>query len=80
MKTRLINVGEVEDIEVLDPENMEDIRRLTSDRRDLFHLASRGFDQCRRSYLMRVIKRGESERFVRDAARDYHYHRGTRLQ
>ena len=80
MKTRTITVGDIKDVEVPDPESILDLRKMVSDRRDILYLARRGFDQVRRTHLLRLAKQGKSERFVRDAARDYHYHRGTRAQ
>ncbi len=78
MKTRVINVFDVKDVKVPDPVSMTELRELVSDQEDLFYLAHRGFDQVRRTHLTALRKRGMSTKFVRDAARAYHYHRQSR--
>ncbi len=78
MKTRLVTVGGVV-VKIPAPENMEELRELVQDDRDMFFLAHRGYEQFIRTYLFnRLRKSGDNQAELQRRAKHHVYHRQAR--
>ncbi len=75
MRMQLINVLDVKDVRVPVCESMKELKAFVGDDLDIFYLASRGFDQMRRTRLARLRKDGTSKKDIHRMARFYQYNR-----
>lgn len=72
MKKGKIMVGNVS-LNVPIPENMADLLTLVGSEDDLFYLASRGFDQVRRTHLLSLQKNEWKKKALQIRATNYWY-------
>lgn len=79
MKKGKIKVGNVT-VEVPIPENMADLLTLVSSEDDLFYLASRGFDQVRRTHLLSIQHNGVKKKALQVRATNYWYQHQKRFE